>query len=370
MRNRNWVFGQNAGLDFSTTPPTPFSNLPINTYEGCASISDTKGKLIIYSDGVKVWDATGTVRATGLGLDGHNSSTQSALIVPDPATGDRYYIFTSDGASGASKHVNGIRLTIGSWVKVPLAQLMKMPPTARYSATERLVAVRHRNGRDFWVLTVIQAGKPVDDTSGTQGFLRVFKVTAAGVSYVGDQNLNHVIADIGHLKVSKNGTHIAIADLWSRRVLVYPFSPATGLVNAAGLINIPVTVPPFNTGGFPYGVEFSPDGKLLYYATLFPLPISASPTSDSHIFQVELATGAQVLVGTHPNDKAGDVSVGALQLGFDDLIYIAQDGENQLGIIGKPDANGSLCDVQFSAIALAKGSKCNAGLPNMIRDLI
>jgi hypothetical protein len=369
MRNRNWVFGNNAGLDFSTNPPTPFSNRPINTYEGCASISDGKGKLIIYSDGVRVWDATGTVRATGLGLDGHNSSTQSALIVPDPATPDRYYIFTSDGSSGANKHVNGIRLTIGSWIATPLAQLMKMPPTARYSATERLVAVRHKNGKDFWVLTIIQAGKPVDDTSSAPGLLRVFKVTAAGVSYVGDQSLNHTISDMGHLKANKNGTHIAVADLWSKRVLVYPFSPATGLINVGAVINIPVTVPPFNTGGFPYGVEFSPRGKFLYYSTLFPLPISVSPTSDSHIFQVDLATGTQILVGTHPNDPV-DTSVGALQLGFYNQIYISQDGENQLGIITKPDWLGVACNVQFSTITLAQGSNCRAGLPNMIRDLI
>jgi hypothetical protein len=369
MRNRNWVFGNNAGLDFSTNPPTPFSNRPINTYEGCASISDQMGNLILYSDGIKVWDATRTVRATGLGLDGHNSSTQSALIVPDPATGDRYYIFTSDGSSGANKHVNGIRLTIGSWIKVPLPQLMVMPPTADYSATERLVAVRHSNKKDYWVLTIIQASKPVDDISSAPGLLRVFKVTARGVSHVGDQSLNQNIADIGHLKVNKNGTHIAVADLWSKRVLVYPFSPATGLINAAAVINIPVTVPPFNTGGFPYGVEFSPRGKFLYYSTLFPLPISVSPTSDSHIFQVDLATGTQILVGTHPNDPTA-VAVGALQLGFDDLIYIAQDGENQLGIIAKPDAGGPACKLMFSAITLAKGSKCNAGLPNMIRDLI
>jgi hypothetical protein len=247
--------------------------------------------------------------------------------------------------------------------------LMIMPPMADYSATERLVAVRHRNGKDFWVLTIIQAGQPADDISSAPGLLRVFKVTAAGVSYVGDQSLNQAIADIGHLKANKNGTHIAVADLWSKRVLVYPFSPATGLINAAGVLNIPVTVPPFNTGGFPYGVEFSPRGKFLYYSTLFPLPISVSPTSDSHIFQVDLATGVQVLVGTHPNDPTG-IAVGALQLGFDNLIYIAQDGENQLGIIATPDVLGTGCNITFSAIALAKGSKCNAGLPNMIRDLI
>ena len=31
----HWYFGQNAGLDFSTTPPTALSNGRLDTFEGC-----------------------------------------------------------------------------------------------------------------------------------------------------------------------------------------------------------------------------------------------------------------------------------------------------------------------------------------------
>lgn len=368
MRNRNWVFGQNAGLNFSTSPPTPFSNLPINTSEGCASISDAKGKLVIYSDGVKVWDATGTVRATGLGLDGHTSSTQSALIVPDPATGDRYYIFTSDGSTGAFKHVNGIRLTIGSWVATPLAQLMTMPPTADYSPTERLVAIRHRNGKDFWVLTIIQTGQP-GNTTLAPGFLRAFKVTAAGVSYIGDQPLNRMIGDVGQLKASAYGLHISFADMCSGRVSLYPFSNSTGLIDLKRGVVLSAINPHSGTKDFPYGVEFSWSGQMLYYSTLWPLPTSNPPTSDGRIFQYSIGTGVTQLVGSRPNFPPTRAAVGSLQIGSDQQIYITQGEDNKLGVITNPDTAGPNCGVKFNAISLSPTVKCNFGLPNMIRDL-
>ena len=61
MINQHWVFGQNAGLDFSTNPPTPTSGNQISTFEGCASISDANGNLLMYTDGIKIWDAAHNV---------------------------------------------------------------------------------------------------------------------------------------------------------------------------------------------------------------------------------------------------------------------------------------------------------------------
>jgi hypothetical protein len=368
MRNRIWVFGSNAGLTFSPNP-VGFSNLPINTYEGCASICDSNGNLVLYSDGVKVWDDTGTVRATG--LQGSPSSSQAALVVPDPVGNKRRcYVFTSAGASGGSKHVNGVRLDIGSdWMATPLPSIMTMPPTAGFSPTEKLVAIRHANGKDFWVLTIVQPQTAFAADAGP-GHLRVFLVTVAGVAFAGDQPLNKDVSDVGYMKASVNGGHLAIVNMFKGNVLVVPFSNATGTIASAGIVTIPVKVPPFNNNACPYGAEFSPSGKLLYFSTLLPLPIAASPTSDSHVFQYVLPTKALNLVGTHPNDKAGGVSLGALQLGPNGRIYIAQDGETKLGVIAQPNLPGAACKLTFSALSLAAGSTCRVGLPNLIRELM
>ncbi|CAM3906845.1 MULTISPECIES: hypothetical protein [Flavobacterium] len=105
MINNNWIFGGNAGLDFSTSVPTQGNS--IDAKEGCASISDTNGTLLFYTDGSKLWDGNHVQRAIGAsGLKGNNSSIQSAIIVPYPGNDKQYYVFTADGSSGSNNHFN------------------------------------------------------------------------------------------------------------------------------------------------------------------------------------------------------------------------------------------------------------------------
>lgn len=67
-------------------------------------------------------------------------------------------------------------------------------------------------------------------------------------------------------------------------------------------------------------------------------------------------------------------ALGALQLGMDNRIYIAQSGENALGVIANPDTLGVGCNLTFGPLSpplglpLAPGSTCRLGLPNLIAD--
>ncbi|HEX2078230.1 MAG TPA: hypothetical protein VHG08_10995 [Longimicrobium sp.] len=363
--NQNWVFGQRARLDFSAPAPSASASTAIDTLEGCASLSDVNGGLLMYTDGRTVWDAANTVRATG--LLGNTSSTQSAIIVPDPGNAARYYVFTADGASGTHNHVDGVRIDTGTpaWTVTPLSSLTTMPPTAGFSATEKVTAIQHRNCRDFWVLTVITTG--AHQAGVGPGTLRVFLVSGTGVQYVADTPLNLNVTDVGYLKASGTGEHIAIANWSQNNVLVYPFDNATGSVDVAGLVNIPVPAFPEapEHARMPYGVEFSPGGNVLYYSVLGS-GASNTPENQGLLFQHDLlGSSASVLVGRHPN-AAMRYALGALQLGMDNRIYIAQDGENALGVIANPDVLGPGCGVAFSAVALPPGAVCYMGLPNLI----
>jgi hypothetical protein len=358
--NQNWVFGQRARLDFSTSIPTVSASTAINTGEGCASISDASGQLLMYTDGQRVWEGgTNTVQATG--LLGNPSSTQSAIIVPDPAGPSRYYVFTADGASGGNNHLNGIHVdtATATWTVTPLSALMTMPPTAGLSSTEKVTAIQHRNCRDFWVLTVVQPG------AGPAN-LRVFLVSAAGVQHVSDTPMQAAVHDLGYLKGSGDGKRIALANWGNRNVLVYPFDNVTGTLDVPNRQDISVPAIPGvdNHPRLVYGVEFSPKGDLLYYSIVGGN--GSGPTDRGYVFQHDLtATTGSVQVGMHPN-AGGRYSLGALQLGMDGRIYIAQDQESVLGVIGSPDAAGSLCNLAFGALALPPGAVCYMGLPNLI----
>lgn len=96
----NWYFGANAGLNFSTIPPTILTNGMLITTEGCSSISDAFGNILFYSDGITVYDKTHNIMSNGTGLFGNSSTTQSSIIVKEPGNNNIYYIFTL-GASGS-----------------------------------------------------------------------------------------------------------------------------------------------------------------------------------------------------------------------------------------------------------------------------
>ncbi|MBK8599866.1 MAG: T9SS type A sorting domain-containing protein [Flavobacterium sp.] len=93
--NDNWYFGNKAAVNFSAGSPVQLSNSNMIQLEGVASISDANGNLLFYTNGINVWDKTNTIMPNGSGLLGHDSSIQSAVIVPFPGIMNKYYIFTS-----------------------------------------------------------------------------------------------------------------------------------------------------------------------------------------------------------------------------------------------------------------------------------
>lgn len=364
MINQNWVFGRNAGLDFSTNPPTALSGNLINTFEGCASISDANGNLLMYTDGVTLWDGANTVRYSG--LLGDSSSTQSAIIVPDPGNSSRYYVFTMDGSSNANppfNHFNGVRVDTSTtvWTIVLLNTLMTMPSTAGFSPAEKLTAVPHRNCRDYWVVMVLQSGQ-VSNLNGV-GTFRVYAINAAGVSFVGDTPFNVNIYDVGYLKSSPDGNSLAIGNGTQNNVLLFPFDNVTGAINVGGLrtIQVPTTLP--NNNRMAYGVEFSPNSKLLYYGNL---ATSSTLSLQGFVFQVDLSQAilTSTQVGVVPNG-GGRYAIGALQRGIDGRIYIAKDNESSLAAILNPDVVGTGCNFTDNYITLPANSVCNLGLPNI-----
>src|SRR4051794_25995354 len=91
-----WYFGFNAGVNFNTNPPSYLLDGALYTNEGCASISDMNGNIILYTDGRTVYNRNHQPMPNGTGLHGNESSTQSAVVVPKPGSTHLYYVFTTD----------------------------------------------------------------------------------------------------------------------------------------------------------------------------------------------------------------------------------------------------------------------------------
>src|SRR5690606_14062625 len=80
----NWYFGERAALSFHTNPPSIILGSSMTTYEGSASISDTAGNLLFYTNGFRVYDRNNSIMPNGNGLMGGLSSTNSCIILLKP----------------------------------------------------------------------------------------------------------------------------------------------------------------------------------------------------------------------------------------------------------------------------------------------
>jgi len=343
-----WYFGRQAGLDFSSGAPTPLLDGAMTTYEGCATATTKRGELLFYTDGQTVWNRQHQPMPNGRRLMGSGSSTQSALIVPDPGSGNIFYIFTV-APQGAP---NGLRYSVVDMTRdnglgdVPRANLLLLTPVA-----EKLAAVRHPNGRDVWV---------VAHRWNSNAFI-AYLVTADGVaakpvmSNVGAMNAGPGRNAIGALKFSPDGTMLAAA-IWreSNKFEVYDFDRATGKVSNARS---------FGTYPEAYGVEFSPDGTKLY-GTCNGNSNSKTPTTspETQVWQFDLKTKAAVQVGRSANHK-----IGALQRGPDGKIYVAREDNSFLGVIGSPNTAGTACGYVDDGLKLG-GRRSKLGLPGFITE--
>ncbi len=344
-RANNWNFGHGCFVSFATGAPVSDHGCPIYADEGCASISDSLGNLLFFTDGTTVWDRNSQVMPNGTDLMGNNTSTQSAIAIPRPGSNTQYYIITMDwGGSYNGLRYSLLDLTLNNgFGDITNEKNVQLP--GYYF--EKLTAVKNGNGKDYWIVAL-------DFFTDS---IKFFAVTAAGVnptpvsSYVGvlaGANFTH---NVGYMKFSPNARKLAFA-LWVKSAFdVVDFDPCTGKASN----HISLYSPNFNQA---YGVEFSPDSKLLYGSSI------AGP---SNIYQFDLSAGTP----TQIVDSAvliyrnfASYVIGDLQLGPDEKIYGATNLQSRLAAINFPAVRGTGCG--FVEIAVTLEGVCGLGLPALI----
>ncbi|WP_167856772.1 T9SS type B sorting domain-containing protein [Hymenobacter aquaticus] len=345
--NDNWYFGNNAGLSFASTPPVPLLNGAMVTYEATASVSDAAGKLLFYTNSVDVWNRNHQPMANGQVIGGHESAAQGAVIVKNPANANQYYIFVVDGCDNRLQ--GGLKYSVVDMTQNGGlgAVTQRAVQLSAISVTERVTAVPHANGRDFWIITHGWGSNTFYcyQLSGL-GISTIPVATSVGQVHSGGGGAFGNANAVGYMKASPNSAKLAVAKRDSN-VELFDFNNATGqLANG-------VMLPQFYRS---YGVAFSADNSRLYTTTL----------DGNSIYQFNVLAGSAsaiansaVLVGTTPFGAYA----GALQLGPDEKIYVAQFGSSSLGRIDNPNTLGVACGFRSSSISLG-GRLSQLGLPN------
>ena len=250
-QNFVWYFGNSAGLDFKTAPPTPLLG-EISTVEGVATIADQNGDLLFYTDGTFVWDRSHSVMPNGSGLAGGFSSTQSAVIVPLPNSCTKYYLFTAEDQftdGGVAYSIIDMALHEGYGDVIPSTK-----NTAMVDLTaEKLAATVHTNGVDTWILThTLNSNNFYAFLLTENGLNPTPVISSVGTVYAENGWYN------GPIRISHDGSRIVHAATFSQMVEILDFDNATGQVtNPQNLYAL------FDDERI-YGVEFSPNDSLLY----------------------------------------------------------------------------------------------------------
>jgi hypothetical protein len=227
-----------------------------------------------------------------------------------------------------------------------------------------LSAVKHGNGRDWWVFF-----RRSDFPSGSNNDYYSVLVSPSGITLqtiqsVGSNNSTN-LGQISFNTLCDKMCFINVKGL----IELYDFDRCTGVISN------PVTISPENTTA-PYpnywSAEFSPSGKFLYVAR-----IPAVTSDSSKLFQFDL---------TSPNIAASKqtlwttpfmITMGHLKRAPDNKIYLTTNYYQlypyldtqysyinmNLSVINSPDSLGFACDLDTFGLYLG-GKRSYQGLPN------
>lgn len=358
-----WYFGDHAGFDFAPGDPvqitggqTHYVTCPSCHAEGSAAISDSSGALLFYSDGAEVWNAQHTVMPNGGGLMSNASSTQCALILPRPYSNHLYYLFTVDDFH-INDLLNGFRYSIVDMCQDGgLGNVMDGQKNVLVtdSVAEKLAAVRHANGVDYWVLVHKWQSDAFHAYPLTVGGLG-----APVISYIGSTHptgSGGIGSSIGQMKISPDGTRLAVVNGNSTPSILeyFDFDAATGVVS-----NAVAWVP--DSAWMYYGVAFSPDNTKLYVSVTM---------NGNGVYQFDLSAGGgdPLAVAASMTQVAFTWNYLGLQLGPNGKIYVARSpfsNNTTVGVIHEPNNAGTACNYQDAAITLA-GAYSSYSFPSFV----
>ncbi|WP_196885067.1 T9SS type B sorting domain-containing protein [Aureivirga sp. CE67] len=320
-----WYFGSNAGIHFDNGNVSALLDGELITDEGCASISDSNGDLLFYTDGSVVYNKNHEVMENGQGLYGDFSSTHSAIIIPKPEDENIYYIFTVDAFAGEY----GLRYSIvditynGGLGKVIDDNIYLENPT-----TEKISAIKHPETNEYWIISHKWNSNQFISFKIDNSGVNTTPVISAVGEYVGGVSLPFVEA-AGGIKISPNGKKVAVAR-YAIGLEIYDFDIDTGILSNPQILS---------TDQDNYGVEFSTNSKLLYISR------TGYNNGNRQVVQYNLDFDNLNDIISSKTILIDDEKVyGALQLGPNGKIYVAIRNSHYLDVIRNVNVVGTACN--------------------------
>ena len=379
--DRYWTFGDSAAIDFrNLSNPVPGESV-LRSRGTCASICDSAGNLLFYAGDpyVPYW-LTGSTYKQGYVVNMQhqmmeNGDTivgtlwyQEMVIVPNPANNQQFYLFSSGITTTTNPgfYYSIIDLSYnGGLGKV----IQKNVQLQNFPVNDGLAAVRHGNGRDWWV--VHKQYVP----GGYSDEVYVYLINPSGISSLPLQHIGRLSqTNTLRLKFCDSGSKLVSTDS-NHFIELFDFDRCSGLLSNPRFVH-QRQVSTLN--GLFWSCEFSPDETKLYLTTI---PYGNND-SISCLIQFDLeapdiqASMDTIQVFSEP------FFCGFLKLGPDSQIYLSHFTDMNdcdffylycdttyypeimnLSVIHQPNELGALCDFRPYSFYLG-GHRSYHGLPN------
>ena len=366
-RNNVWCFGDSTGIDFSNVSfPLPIESR-MDGRGSCVSISDSAGALLFYAYTRASTPGNTTVvrtRADSVMDNGDNiiggGWFQELVITDVPGVSNQYYLFCAGVTNAPGLFYSVIDMSLNNGNGGIVQKNIQLLP---YFMHDGLAAIKHGNGRDWWLLS-----RRADNFNcDTYKFL----VTPAGISgpfiqSIGDTSYGNNYS----YTFSHSGKSMAVMD-YGGIFSIFNFDRCSGIISMNPLYA-------FQTSGDSTYHDFR---KCAFSNDESKLYVSAA-NSTSYLFQLNLLDSNPLLTrDTLWVQDSIYYAGGDLRLGPDGKIYFscawydnlnwnypypdsAYYPENMnLGVINYPDSPGVNCDFQPYSFYLG-GKRTYWGLPN------
>lgn len=395
-----WTFSAKSGLDFNAQTPLHIISKVFGYSGECqATIADSSGQLLFYFQASmemngsiflpktgKIYNKNNEIIENGDGIYSFDSYTNGAIFLSVPGSNQYTYLFTIGAGqpflgdpetplpSGCCNYFVCYHLidnfaNDGEGKVIKKNKILYNTNIQSFSGVvfigleEKLAAVRHANGRDWWLLMVDRKNcRFVRLLIQPQNIL----VDYAPLPFTCPVNSTDVYTyqtslwGAGEMVFSPDGNKLGYAwqraapDVWGKLV-IFDFDRCTGEIIHPKNLNLGMLPAPndYPATASPYGLAFSPKGTKLYITTA------------GRLRQYDLsAPNVNASMKIIHSYEAQPLEIGQLENGPDGKIYSAHRYDGYLGIIHKPEEAGTDCGFEANGIYL-NGNFCGWGLPNM-----
>ncbi len=368
--NKAWIFGgYGIKIRFDNATPDTYAYIKNGVYltGGNSSICDSDGRAILVSDGMNIYDSTLNFVEEGDSLtssifynyyDGINTYSQSSIFLP--FENSIYYFITLDASDSmfnwwlSPPHPHAAPYDRLLYHKIDMNAnggagkvIERQKVILEHDSLMRsmMMACRHANGKDWWLVKQMYEYAPGDLKSKNK--IATFLVTKDSIYpptiiYFQDFLFSDYDQN-GQAMFTQDGTKYAATCRATGKVFLADFDRCTGIFSNPKIYNVPEYSrhDPIDTllqDPQTQGLAFSPNGQFLYvmkYWNILQLDLADNDSSTAWFHVAGLDT-------TWQEFQIYNTSY----LGYDSKLYIGYFAgfSKEMSVINNPDIKGINCN--------------------------